>query len=195
MSSWIRIRAFSRSVFTTLAVGVVLAGGARAAAAQVVLADLNGDGICDRIEAVGAGGELVVHTSNRRHPQRLRLPDRLERIVVGDINRDGRADIIATTRRSGLVVWINSGRGRFRSSAPPRAPAPDLRSSRNAGNSPASSTSGEDVDAALMGLLPLSRPPIALEAVLRRIVSTPPSARTHRVRPRVPRGPPSRSLA
>ena len=71
-----------------------------------------------RIDAVHvaneADGSLVaVKLSGRHRPRILRSVERLVTIVLADVDADGDVDILATTIRQGLLVWRNSGRGRF----------------------------------------------------------------------------------
>jgi len=183
--------AFVRHQLVTIVfVAASFLGTAGVSAAQVVLADLNGDGIRDRIEASHAGTELVIHTSARRHIQHLRAPDRIVKVVVSDVNRDGLADIVITTRRSGLHVWLNSGRGGFRS-ARPRAPAPDWRPGRATGDTAPSSATDDNVFASGMGLLAANRARAPSPDASFRPFSNPRVHSLHRyARPRVPRGPP-----
>jgi hypothetical protein len=179
-----------RRLLTAIALLVTLVSGTRTVAAQVVLADLNGDGIRDRIEAGPNGAELVIHTSHRHRTQRLRLPDRVVRVVVGDIDRDGRADIIATTRRAGIVVWLNSGRGRFRSAEPAGRSLPYWHHNRSADNSPGSTATDDDVDVVSIATL-ATRTDTQVESRLSPFLPSRVSVRTRHARPRVSRGPPA----
>ena len=178
-----------RRVLTAIAVLLALVCGPRTVAAEVVLADLNGDGVRDWIETAPGGAELVVHTSHRHRAQRLRLPDRVVRVVVGDVNRDGRTDIIATTRRAGIFVWLNAGRGRFRSAHAPHATLPYWRHDRGADNGPGSTATVDDLDVASIATFS-TRTDTAVESRLRRFLSSRISLRTRHARPRVSRGPP-----
>jgi hypothetical protein len=183
------MRIFRRSVLTATAVLGLLVCGPRAVAAQVVVADLNGDGVGDRIEAGPSGAELVVRTSHRHRAQRLRLPERVVRVVVGDINRDGRADIIATTRRAGIFVWLNSGRGRFHSARPVPAALPYWRHDRSADHAPGSTATEDDVDLVSIAVLS-TRADVPVESTLSPLLPSRVSLRTRHARPRVSRGPP-----
>ena len=177
-----------RNLITAIWVLAFVAGGARAVSAQVVLADLNGDGIGDRIEAAAAGTELIVHTSDRYRPQRLRTRDHIVQVAVADVNRDGRVDIVISTRRFGIQVWLNTGHGRFHA-ARPRAPAADWRSSDGSGE-PASATSDDgDLIGGVLVEASRARPP-APDAVFQPFDPTDARVPSRSTRPRVPRGPP-----
>ena len=84
-----------------------------AARADSVRTDFDGDGIRDRIEVSARSTELAVRLSNGRTLQRLEADDLIFRFVVADVDRDGDPDVVATTGRSGLQIWINRGSGRF----------------------------------------------------------------------------------
>jgi len=84
-----------------------------AARADSVRTDFDGDGVRDRIEVSAPATELAVRLSNGRTLQRLQADDLILRFVVADVDRDGDSDVVATTGRSGLRIWINRGRGRF----------------------------------------------------------------------------------
>jgi hypothetical protein len=182
-----------RSLITAAWVLLAL-GMSVSASAQVVVADLNGDGIRDRVEMSPTGTELIVHTSHRHRSQRLRTRDHIVRVVVSDVNRDGRVDIVVTTRRAGLQVWLNAGRGRFRA-ARPRAPTAEWRRSDGTEEPPsAANDDGADSLGAMLVLAGGTRAP-APDAVFQ------PFHRSHAIfssrstRPRVPRGPPVRSCS
>ena len=83
------------------------------AAADSVRADLDGDGIRDRIEFGRGSCELAIRFSATRRWQRLQSHDLIVRLVVADVDHDGDPDLIATTGQSGLRIWINKGRGLF----------------------------------------------------------------------------------
>jgi hypothetical protein len=84
-----------------------------AAGAETLRADLDGDGIHDRIELIRRSGLLTVSLSGTRRSLHFAANDPIVRFVVGDIDRDGDSDVVAETRHSGLRFWINQGRGRF----------------------------------------------------------------------------------
>jgi hypothetical protein len=91
------------------------------ASGQVLSADVNGDGVRDRIEAGPAPAELIVQLSTLEPAQHLKASGAILAVAVADIDRDGRSDLIATTagrRHIRLVVWMNAGSGRFVARAP-----------------------------------------------------------------------------
>ena len=102
------------------------------ASAQVLFADLNGDGIHDRVDAGVRPTEIIVRLSAGHHRQhRLHTDSPIIRLTAVDFNRDGNIDLVATTVKPGrvmpasLTVWINNGHGRFarhKAAVPARAP-------------------------------------------------------------------------
>src|SRR5690242_15776283 len=107
-----------------------------AASAQVLYADLNGDGIHDRIGPGVHPTEIVVRLSIGHHQRRLHADSPIIRLAVVDFNRDGQPDLVATTRKpGGLTVWINRGNGRFSRHHAAR-PARDRLESGESGTSP-----------------------------------------------------------
>jgi hypothetical protein len=96
-------------------------GIAATAAAQTFTADINGDGVRDRIEARHASRELVVRLSNREPPQHLAVSGSILDVVLVDIDKDGDSDLVATTRGRRHVrvfVWTNAGHGRLITGGP-----------------------------------------------------------------------------
>jgi hypothetical protein len=83
------------------------------AQADPVRADLDGDGLYDRIEFGHGSHELAIRLSRTHRWHRLASPDLIVKLVVTDVDHDGDADLVAHTRESGLHVWINKGRGMF----------------------------------------------------------------------------------
>jgi hypothetical protein len=81
--------------------------------ADSLRADLDGDGIHDRIEYRRGSRELAIRFSATRRWQRLQTNDLIIRFVVTDVDRDGDPDLVVSTGQSGLRVWINKGRGLF----------------------------------------------------------------------------------
>jgi hypothetical protein len=96
---------------TAFGVAALLVPGA--ARAESLPADFDGDGVRDHIEVGARSMELAVRLSNGRALLRLQADDLILRFVVTDVNRDGHPDVVASTRRSGLQIWINKGRGLF----------------------------------------------------------------------------------
>ena len=97
--------------------------------AQILTADVNGDGLRDRIEAGPAPAELVVQLSTREPAQHLKTSGAILSVAVMDLDRDGNSDLIVTTagqRHVRLMVWMKAGRGRFVH----RAPRDSLQSCR-----------------------------------------------------------------
>jgi len=98
------------------------------AAAQTLTADVNGDGVRDRIETRRAAAELVVRLSNREPAQHLRFSGSILDVAVTDVDSDGYSDLVATTtgrRHLRVFVWTNAGRGKFVSRLP-RPPDPTV---------------------------------------------------------------------
>jgi hypothetical protein len=91
-----------------------------AALADSIPTDFDGDGVRDRIEVSARPTELAVSLSKGRAPQRLEADDLILRFVVADVDRDGDPDVVASTGRSGLQIWINRGSGRFAAMPVPR---------------------------------------------------------------------------
>jgi len=112
----------SRYVLATLVSASGLLMPVRAFA-DSVRTDFDGDGVRDRIEVSARSTELAVRLSNGRTLQRLEADDLILRFVVTDVDRDGDPDVVATTGRSGLRIWINRGSGRFAALRVPRHPS------------------------------------------------------------------------
>jgi hypothetical protein len=83
------------------------------AQAESLKADLDGDGIHDRIELRSGSRELDIRLSATRRWQRLHTNDLIVRFTIADVDHDGDSDLVANTRQFGLRVWINKGRGLF----------------------------------------------------------------------------------
>jgi len=167
------------------------------AAAQTLTADINGDGVRDRIETRRATGELVVRLSNREPAQHLRFSGSILDVAVTDVDSDGYSDLVATTtgrRHLRVFVWTNAGRGKFVSRLP-RPPDPTVchRLGHRRLTSPGRPSPDGDECADAVGLVVLtsiglqSRPMISEPL---QIADEPLFARTGYSR-RSPRGPPS----
>lgn len=113
----VRIR---HSIAVALCAVIALAVPA-AGEAGTVRADLDGDGVHDRVEASRAAGVLTLRLTGTRRSLLLRANDFIVKFIVADIDHDGDADVVAQTRESGLRFWINKGRGRFAFRLPQRA--------------------------------------------------------------------------
>ena len=94
-----------------LLLGVVLTPDA--AFAQGLQVDLDADGVRDQVDTGARRQELIVRISVHPGVQHLRTRDAIVGFAAADVNRDGHTDLVATTTRKGLRVWLNSGRGRF----------------------------------------------------------------------------------
>jgi FG-GAP-like repeat len=61
----------------------------------------------------GRGSLISITFAGKEHPRLLRSTDPIAAFALADVDNDGDLDIVATTDRTGLVVWRNTGRGRF----------------------------------------------------------------------------------
>src|SRR4051812_21555123 len=86
---------------STRAVWLLLAGLAllfpSTAAADVLQADLDGDGVRDQIIRGAAPSELALQLSGTPQRPTLRLPHQVLQIVAADVDHDGDRDIVAIT--------------------------------------------------------------------------------------------------
>jgi hypothetical protein len=85
-----------------------------AAGAQILQADLDGDGVRDQVFRGPQAADLCLRLSRTPQPRQLRLSQPVVRVAAADLDHDGDADIIATTTGTGFDFVINLGRGRFR---------------------------------------------------------------------------------
>lgn len=109
-------------VLTTLLSRPVPASAA-AIAVTSFRADFDNDGIPDTVTVIndGRSSQVRVWLSHLSRFRVLRIPDEVVAVVATDLNADGRVDVRASTRRKGVFVWVNQGRGhlrRVRPSAP-----------------------------------------------------------------------------
>ena len=84
------------------------------AAAQLLEADFDGDGIRDQVFRGPHPEDLSVLLSHTFEPQPLQLTHPVLRFTTADIDDDGDRDIVATTAGPGLDIFVNLGSGRFR---------------------------------------------------------------------------------
>jgi hypothetical protein len=78
-----------------------------------VEADFNGDGVLDAIDVQHVPNEQLVVRLSGAPPQILPVRGRILTIVATDFNHDGKLDITAVSERRGVLIWLNSRRGRF----------------------------------------------------------------------------------
>lgn len=97
------------------------------AQAECPRTDIDGDGLHDRIASSTGPAELAVRLAAIGHWHRLQAGDLIVKFVVTDLDRDGDPDLITSSRRSGLRVWINKGRGLFTSSRSRQLKTPRFR--------------------------------------------------------------------
>jgi hypothetical protein len=106
------VRPILRTLLLLLAVLLlVLPAGA---AAQVLQADFDGDGVRDAVFRGARPDVLCVQLSRTPQPEHLRFSRQVVRFATADIDADGDRDIVATTTEPGLDIFLNLGRGRFR---------------------------------------------------------------------------------
>jgi hypothetical protein len=84
---------------------------------DVAAPDMNGDGLADLV-AWNVGTRSVTVFQNRGTGNFISLIDQLplrepEQLVVADIDRDGKPELVAYGDSNGVTVWRNEGRGDF----------------------------------------------------------------------------------
>jgi hypothetical protein len=84
---------------------------------SVAIADIDGDGTLDLMMVAGGGSEAVSlllgkgdGTFRRGRPIRV---GEIQDVAIGDLNRDGRPDLVAVRDGCGLSVLLNRGDGSF----------------------------------------------------------------------------------
>ena|SRR5262245_8262167 len=175
------------------AVALWIAQSAPASADDKLFADLNGDGRTDQVAIVGSPGNQAIRVTFwggtvtwLKTPHHLQ---HLQRIIIGDLNRDGVVDLVAATESLEIVAWLNHGHGRFSRPRLPRRlhrapPGPIVGAARTAASDAYSI--GSDPDSAIVRL-PLLIASLVPRASLR--YSDPVVAESSTA-PSRPRGPP-----
>lgn len=168
------------------------------ASAQVLYADLNGDGIHDRVDPGVRPTEIVVRLSAGHRQHRLRADSPIIRLAVVDFNRDGHPDLVAiTSRPGGLMVWINHGNGRFSRHRAAR-PARDRLEDGGEGTARKHSgrQSGDTSDDVASRPLLVGDTAVGVDefSYVRRVRENRPLIARFEGRSRIPRGPPSDQL-
>ncbi len=95
--------------FTALA----LLAGVRAASADGSVTAINPRVLAVRIAEDAAGSAVAVKLSGAQHAPMLRVGDHLASVALADVDADGDLDILAASTRADILLWRNTGRGRF----------------------------------------------------------------------------------
>ena len=188
-------RRCARAALLCAAVSIGLA--VASSAQHAIVADLNGDGVPDRVDLGPGSFQILVHTSGRSRPQSLNARDWVVSLAVADVNHDGRPDIVATTSRLGLRVWVNRGRGKFAFARRHTTPTRQVRSRSGAkGSTPFDSDdlSGGTHDQTT-SLVHLTETSADLAAPAKIGCGDRAPTDDLRIRPRIPRGPPLSRLS
>jgi hypothetical protein len=113
----------------------------------VITGDLNRDGRPDLVAAVGGTSALSVLLGDGRGGfspapgSPLPVAPAPHLVEIGDLDRDGKPDLVATSHDSyGVFVWLGDGTGRFRSAAGSPYPALAGESPTTTGSPSATST-------------------------------------------------------
>lgn len=103
-------------VVLTTFLGRAVPASAAAIAVTSFRADFDNDGIPDTVTVIndGRSSQVRVWLSHLSRFRVLRIPDEVVAVVATDLNADGRVDVRASTRRKGVFVWLNQGRGHLR---------------------------------------------------------------------------------
>jgi len=103
-------------ILLTAIFGRAVPTSAAAVAVTSFRADFDNDGIPDTVTVIndGRSSQVRVWLSHLARFRVLRIPDQVVAVEAADINEDGRVDVRASTRRKGVFVWVNQGRGHLR---------------------------------------------------------------------------------
>jgi len=88
---------------------------------QTLTADINGDGISDRIDVSRTAGELLVRLSGHGPAQHLRITGLVPDIAIAGLDHGSNSNLLTTSigrRYVRLLAWISSGSWRFVSRLP-----------------------------------------------------------------------------
>jgi hypothetical protein len=110
---------FSRLRIPLLLLPVVLATGVLPAGAGI-RADVNRDGHLDAVRVGNNRTTITIVFGGTAARQVLRSVDALTCLALSDVDADGDLDIVGTSERHGILLWRNTGRGRFVPSAASR---------------------------------------------------------------------------
>lgn len=123
-----RRRAVIRRLPAALVVAATLLTGASHASAAALAvtsfrADFDNDGLLDTVSVINDGwsSQVRVWLSHLARYRVLRIPDEVVSVMAADVNADGHVDVRASTRRTGVWVWLNQGRGHLRRVKPASA--------------------------------------------------------------------------
>jgi len=130
---------------------IFLLGGSVSPAFAALHIDFDGDGTVDTVSLVsGERPYIRIAFPGAREPLVLPLKERVSSVVAIDVDHDGLTDLAATKRR-GLILWKNHGKGRFtpwHRAVRPRVPMPSTVASAGQGLHPHHTTDRIDIEGA-----------------------------------------------